>query len=249
MNDLIDPVHIVPSVADLHDFDQHILDADDVVHVLNPRRVKQSLCRHRWVDPWWQGDWAPQNYPACATCQTTAAAALLALGWRRGMCGTGAAASWSVVDRDDPAGAVHRLNALRTNSALCGWVWRNVESEGRDALGELCELCDLLAGAGVGKPGPGLTALSGPAPKAKNERVPDATKPAGGDVSKPAPRQRKPRRSSAARREAQLRKQRANAKKARDAARADRTSAQGHGYCVPRVRVVSGGLPGLGKRR
>ncbi len=248
MSAQIDPVTITPSAMTLHDFDQHVIDAYDVVHTLNPRSTTHALCRRQWKDPWWQDQWVPDNYPRCGTCNDVRAAVGVALTDRWGFGGPKHAARWFVIDDDDPQ-VVHLLNPVHFDQSLCGMAWTSITTEGQNVPGSQCPMCDLLRDAGVGRSGNGLLTIDETPPGGQATTPPPAPKRAG--PSSPN-RERKKRQTEASSKmsRAQWTKQHAtSAKKARAAARADSESNRSHGYSGRRTPTVSGGLPGLGKRR
>ncbi|MGW5190835.1 hypothetical protein ACWEOO_16410 [Kribbella sp. NPDC004138] len=113
----------LPSAA--LDYEWHVLDHDDEVHRLDPRRPALALCGQRWVEPWWEADWSPDNYPRCSGC-------------RRIRCALDY--EWFVLAHDD---VVHQLNSNKPGHALCGtpltapW-W---EDDWRPANYPSCDAC------------------------------------------------------------------------------------------------------------
>lgn len=236
MTAFVTPTVIEPRADHVQDFEQYVLDAEDVVHSLNPRAPTQALCRRAWREPWWQDNWVPDNYPRCDVCEVVHVAVLQAIDGRWQMAAPGDAIRWRVVDRADPERAVHRLNGLHTDRALCGWTWVDVAAEGtaKEVSGKACELCALVAEVGVGHRVPGGKRMDRPA----------ASQSQQGSV-KPGKSQKK---SKAVGTGARLRTG-GPAAKWRAAQRADAASRRSHGSGSGSVRTVSGGLPTLGRGR
>ena len=227
---------IEPHAGHVQDFEQYVVDEDDVVHSLNPRAQTQALCRRVWREPWWQDNWVPDNYPRCDGCATVHTAVLAAIGERWNMTAQGDAIRWRVVDRADPEEAVHRLNGLYLDRALCGWTWVDVAAEGttKEVSGKVCELCDLVAEAGVGHRVPGGKRMGRPAESQSQQ-----------GSGKPGKSKKKSRAAGTGARPGTG----GAAAKWRAAQRADATSQRSHGVRSRSVRTVSGGLPTLGRGR